>query len=104
MVVSRDNYSLRTMATNIQVAVRIRPFLPFETGSKSVIDVLPGEGDPPAEKIVRGRSVRIAGSSRNSHAFSFDRCFSGLADQIEIYNSLIVPLLNSCLEGYNATT
>mmetsp|Transcript_24424 Transcript_24424/g.54664 ORF Transcript_24424/g.54664 Transcript_24424/m.54664 type:complete len:1002 (+) Transcript_24424:261-3266(+) len=92
------------MATNIQVAVRIRPFLPFETGSKSVIDVLPGEDDPPAEKIVQGRSVRIAGSSRKSHAFTFDRCFSGLADQVEIYNSLIIPLLSSCLEGYNATT
>ena len=99
------------MATNIQVAVRIRPFLPFETGSKSVIDVLPGEEDPPAENIVQGRSVRI-GSSRNSHssrdsghhAFTFDRCFSGQANQIEIYNSLIVPLLKSCLEGYNATT
>ena len=32
------------MATNIQVAVRVRPFLPFEAGAKSCIEVLPGEG------------------------------------------------------------
>lgn len=24
--------------------------------------------------------------------------------QVELYESVIVPLLNSCLEGYNATT
>jgi hypothetical protein len=24
--------------------------------------------------------------------------------QVELYESVVVPLLNSCLEGYNATT
>ncbi len=41
---------------------------------------------------------------RDGHTFTFDKCFSGLATQVEIYNTLILPLLNSCLEGYNATT
>jgi hypothetical protein len=28
--------------TNIQVAVRVRPFLPYEAGSRSCIEILPG--------------------------------------------------------------
>ena len=50
------------MATNIQVAVRVRPFLPFEAGAKSCIDVLPGEDDNQAsshQKLSQGKSVRI---------------------------------------------
>ncbi|KAL7491325.1 hypothetical protein ACHAWT_000857 [Skeletonema menzelii] len=97
------------MATNIQVAVRVRPFLPFEAGAKSCIDVLPGEDDQQAsshQKLSQGKSVRIGShhAHRDGHTFTFDKCFSGLATQVEIYNTLILPLLNSCLEGYNATT
>jgi hypothetical protein len=127
------------MATNIQVAVRVRPFLPFEVGAKSCIEVLPGEYDdrPSPQKLSQGKSVRIVSflecsllsferdaanngfvylffyilrlqgshhAHRDGHTFTFDRCFSGLATQVEIYNTLILPLLNSCLEGYNATT
>jgi len=108
----------------IQVAVRIRPFLPFEAGSKSCIDVLPGEDDQNSStsttKISQGKSVHIGyhrhhnrdnSSSNNNgrqsldngHTFTFDKCFSGLANQVTIYKSLIVPLLENCLEGYNAT-
>ena len=51
------------MATNIQVAVRVRPFLPFEAGAKSCIDVLPGEDDNQEasshQKLSQGKSVRI---------------------------------------------
>jgi len=50
----------------IQVAVRIRPFLPFEAGSKSCIDVLPGEDDQSNSststtnnKLQQGKSVHI---------------------------------------------
>mmetsp|Transcript_5575 Transcript_5575/g.9477 ORF Transcript_5575/g.9477 Transcript_5575/m.9477 type:complete len:992 (+) Transcript_5575:43-3018(+) len=98
------------MATNIQVAVRVRPFLPFEAGAKSCIDVLPGEDDNQEasshQKLSLGKSVRIGShhAHRDGHTFTFDKCFSGLATQVEIYNTLILPLLNSCLEGYNATT
>eukprot|EP00581_Thalassiosira_minuscula_P006921 CAMPEP_0183703124 /NCGR_PEP_ID=MMETSP0737-20130205/983_1 /TAXON_ID=385413 /ORGANISM="Thalassiosira miniscula, Strain CCMP1093" /LENGTH=833 /DNA_ID=CAMNT_0025929829 /DNA_START=229 /DNA_END=2727 /DNA_ORIENTATION=- len=102
------------MATNIQVAVRVRPFLPFEAGSKTCIEVLPGEdhfGDS-GEKLSQGKSVHIGSGSSSSggvhgkdgHKFTFDRCFSGLATQVEIYTTLVVPLLKCCLEGYNATT
>ena len=94
-------------ATNIQVAVRVRPFLPFEAGSKSCIDVLPGE-DPSTEQqqLSQGKSVRIGSNHahRDGHTFTFDKCFSGLATQVELYSALVVPLLKSCLEGYNATT
>ena len=107
----------------IQVAVRIRPFLPFEAGSKSCIDVLPGQDDQNSSttKLQQGKSVHIGyhrhhnrdsngsnnGGGRqsldNGHTFTFDKCFSGLANQVTIYKSLIAPLLENCLEGYNAT-
>ena len=109
----------------IQVAVRIRPFLPFEAGSKSCIDVLPGDEDDQnnssTSKLSQGKSVHIGyhrhhnrdnsssnnGDGRqsldNGHTFTFDKCFSGLANQVTIYKSLIAPLLENCLEGYNAT-
>ena len=98
-------------STNIEVAVRVRPFLPFEAGSKSCIDVLPGSDDQdhhpttPAAQLSQGKSVRIGShhAHRDGHTFTFDRCFSGLATQVEIYKTLVVPLLTSCLEGYNAT-
>eukprot|EP00578_Thalassiosira_sp_NH16_P016541 CAMPEP_0181108648 /NCGR_PEP_ID=MMETSP1071-20121207/17742_1 /TAXON_ID=35127 /ORGANISM="Thalassiosira sp., Strain NH16" /LENGTH=1002 /DNA_ID=CAMNT_0023192265 /DNA_START=14 /DNA_END=3022 /DNA_ORIENTATION=+ len=102
-------------ANNIQVAVRVRPFLPFESGSKSCIDVLPGEDDDPSPpppsssstQLSQGKSVRIGPHGhvrRDGRTFTFDRCFSGLATQVEIYNTLVAPLLAKCLEGYNATT
>ena len=47
------------MATNIQVAIRIRPFLPFEAGAKSCIDVLPGVDDEQRTQLTQGKSVRI---------------------------------------------
>ena len=107
----------------IQVAVRIRPFLPFQAGSKTCIDVLPGEDDQNSSttKLQQGKSVHIgyhrhhnrdscsgnSGGGRqsldNGHTFTFDKCFSGLANQVTIYKSLIAPLLENCLEGYNAT-
>mmetsp|Transcript_27940 Transcript_27940/g.59587 ORF Transcript_27940/g.59587 Transcript_27940/m.59587 type:complete len:931 (+) Transcript_27940:153-2945(+) len=101
------------MATNIQVAVRVRPFLPFEAGSKSVIDVLQDEDHPSSSSsssqqlLSQGKSVRVAPHGhvhKDGHTFTFDKCFSGLASQVDIYRALIVPLLKSCLEGYNATT
>ena len=108
------------VATNIKVAVRVRPFLPFEAGSTSCIDVLPGSIDDdgglpassstsstssPSHQHSRGKSIRIASSiaNRDAHTFTFDQCFSGAATQAEIYDELITPLLSSCLEGYNAT-
>ncbi|KAL7484050.1 hypothetical protein ACHAW6_009695 [Cyclotella cf. meneghiniana] len=93
------------MSTNIQVAVRVRPFLPFEAGSKSCIDVL--RTDPDDSPPSQGNSVRIhsqAGNNKDGHTFTFDRCFGGGATQVELYQSLVLPLLRSCLEGYNATT
>lgn len=115
--------------TNIQVAVRVRPFLPAEAGSKSCIEVLPGDdqadlsiggGVGGQSRLTQGKSVRIGfhrhqghhphdghtqgGGHSEGHTFTFDKCFSGHATQVEIYQTLVVPLLTACLDGYNATT
>ncbi|KAL3777525.1 hypothetical protein ACHAWO_005509 [Cyclotella atomus] len=94
------------MATNIQVAVRVRPFLPFEAGSKSCIDVFsssPTSSSSSSSSHI-GNAVKIHHHNKEGHTFTFDKCFGGSVSQVELYESVVVPLLNSCLEGYNATT
>jgi kinesin family protein 4/21/27 len=89
------------MATNIQVAIRIRPFLPFESGSKSCIDVLSSTG---ASSPI-GNAVKLHHHNhKDGHTFTFDKCYGGSVTQVEVYQEVVVPLLRSCLEGYNATT
>lgn len=87
-------------ASNIQVAVRVRPFLPFEAGSKSCIDVLSTEGQTSSNI---GNAVKIHHHNKEGHTFTFDKCFGGSVTQVELYQEVVVPLLRSCLEGYNAT-
>jgi hypothetical protein len=91
------------MATNIQVAVRVRPFLPFEAGSKSCIDVFSSSPTSSSSSHI-GNAVKIHHHNKEGHTFTFDKCFGGSVSQVELYESVVVPLLNSCLEGYNATT
>lgn len=102
-----------TSSEGIRVAVRVRPFLPHESGSSSCVDV-----DGPSNQISIGRSDRStrnlmdangggAGGGRNvkpKKTFTFDHALSGNAPQHAVYDSCVSTLVSSCLEGYNATT
>ena len=47
-----------------------------------------------------------AGGSKvggNSKKFCFDACFSPKASQREVFNHAVRPLVDACLDGYNAT-
>ncbi len=39
----------------------------------------------------------------NSKKFLFDACFSPRATQREVFDYSVMPLVDACLDGYNAT-
>lgn len=78
---------------SIKVAVRVRPFLPFESGNVSVVKCL-------------GDQIEIAppaGVTISKNKFTFDATYDSESTQAQVYVKSIVPLVDSCLEGYNAT-
>uniref|UniRef100_A0A7S4R8S0 Kinesin motor domain-containing protein n=1 Tax=Ditylum brightwellii TaxID=49249 RepID=A0A7S4R8S0_9STRA len=98
-----------TESTSIQVAVRIRPFLPIEAGSKSCVEVLPGPHtslDPAADNgnLSIGKVIRIGNAQHKSNSFTFDHALSGKVPQSLVFATCVLPLLESCINGYNATT
>ncbi|KAI9208256.1 P-loop containing nucleoside triphosphate hydrolase protein [Polychytrium aggregatum] len=110
---------------SITVAVRVRPLLPKErmemndptfsyssggtdnnTAFKRLVQVLDSRVlifDP---KDPTARSIRTYDhrSRRNKEIrYSFDRVFSEEASQQEVYEGTVQPLIDSVLQGYNAT-
>jgi len=82
--------------TAIKVIVRIRPFLPFETGNVNVV-----------EALENGKTIKMD-PSKATHAvgrtqFTFDATYGIDSTQAQVFNKSIRPLVSSCMEGYNAT-
>lgn len=71
---------------NIQVFVRSRPLNNGE--KKGTIDIIP-------EK----RCIQM----HNNKVFSFDNVFSSQATQLDVYRSVVEPLVSQVIEGYNCT-
>lgn len=83
----------------IKVAVRCRIFLPFETkqgNTVSVVDVLPNDG-------IKIQPKQITSLDESRYRFTFDATYGQDSGQRDMFVRSIVPLVNSCLEGYNAT-
>lgn len=80
---------------NIQVYVRVRPMNAREYGIRSaeVIEV-----HPPKEIITR----HIA-DSKLTKKFTFDRTFGPDSKQHEVYETVVGPLIEEVLSGYNCT-
>lgn len=72
----------------VQVAVRVRPLLAMEAGSDRCLEVFQ-------------QSIQLGGHS--GPLLTFDRVFDSHTEQSAIFNECVVPLVGSCLEGYNAT-
>lgn len=81
---------------SIKVIVRIRPFLPFESGNVSVVSALEN-----------GKTIKID-PSQATHAvgrtqFTFDQTYGIDSTQAQVFTTSIRPLVASCMEGFNAT-
>lgn len=91
-----DNVAVnRDVSSTVQVAVRIRPLLAMEGDSDICIKVSHGD----STNIPN--ALQIGGTS--GPRFTFDYVYGTHVRQSEIYATKIDPLVNSCLEGYNAT-
>jgi Kinesin motor domain len=82
----------------VQVAVRVRPLLALEGDDENCLQVLPpyrnsGNRVPTA--------IQVGGPA--GPQFTFDQVFGMAADQIQVYELRVAPLITSCLDGYNAT-
>ena len=98
-------------ADTVRVVVRVRPLLPREAPAKCVTV----HGD--ARSLTIGDGERVDGheggehggarcgrrGGSGSHTFAFDHVYGEESSQAELYETTARPVVESCLEGYNAT-
>ena len=94
------------VTSSVRVAVRIRPFLPSETGTSGVIDVLPSSA---ANNASTGRhkrkrrqepvptSLQIGGPA--GAQFTYDAVHGTKSTQADLYLDTVRPLVRQCLKG-----
>lgn len=94
-VQSKRNNASRNGSNNIQVAVRIRPFLSFESGNSSCLTIPPGEED----------SIKLNYDSavKKPSQFTFDSAFDIDSTQNDVFEHCVMPLISACINGHNAT-
>ncbi|XP_022091821.1 kinesin-like protein KIF11-A [Acanthaster planci] len=82
---------------NIQVFVRCRPINDSERkrGSHKVVEVSQNKKDVQVNIEVAEKAA--------TKTFSFDKAFGPKAKQIEVYKSVVLPILDEVLMGYNCT-
>ena len=82
-------------ASAVQVAVRVRPLLSsLESGCGSCIHIQPTDLD-------YATSIQVGPES--GPTFTFDEVFPTTTTQLEVFEHKVSPLVERCLEGYNAT-
>ncbi|MEE6508535.1 hypothetical protein FKM82_021704 [Ascaphus truei] len=74
----------------VKVALRCRPLVPKEIndGCKTCLTFVPGE-----QQVIVG----------NEKSFTYDYVFDPSAEQEEVFNTAVAPLIKGLFEGYNAT-
>ncbi|KAJ3337910.1 kinesin motor protein cin8 [Gonapodya sp. JEL0774] len=85
--------------TNIQVVVRLRPRSTKEIRDNSPALITAGGSGA----IGREVNVRMFSSEATHKTYTFDRVFGPEADQENIYNGVVQPILEEVLMGYNCT-
>lgn len=80
----------------IKVIVRCRPFLRFEAGHESVVNVL-------KDKQIKIQPPQLTTLDPDRYTFTFDAAYGSDSSQNDLYIKSVTPLVESCVEGYNAT-
>lgn len=80
----------------IRVIVRCRPFLGFESGNKCVVDILPDDQ-------IKINPLNDTSLDPDRYTFTFDAAYPLESTQPQVFKRSIKPLVNACLQGYNAT-
>lgn len=84
---------------NIQVAVRCRPrnSQEIKSGSADVVDI-----NNQTKEITVRQDMNYMDKGNNK-TFSFDKVFGPKSKQIDIYQSMVCPVIDEVLQGYNCT-
>ncbi|PYH91239.1 kinesin-domain-containing protein [Aspergillus ellipticus CBS 707.79] len=84
--------------TSIHVVVRCRGRNEREIKEKSGVVVSTPEG-------VKGKTVELSmgPNALANKAYTFDKVFSAAADQVAVYEDVVLPIVNEMLAGYNCT-
>ncbi|XP_078269009.1 kinesin-like protein KIF11 [Rhinoraja longicauda] len=85
-------------AKNIQVVVRCRPLSLLERKSNGSIAV---DCDPIKKEVAVRSSV--LGCEKAAKKYTFDMVFGPNAKQIDVYKSVVYPILDEVINGYNCT-
>jgi kinesin family protein 11 len=83
--------------TNVQVAVRCRPVNADErkSGQPSIVTC---DSESKSIKIAYGPSGK-----KQIKNFTFDKVFGMYSRQEEVFDSMVRPIVDECLEGFNCT-
>jgi len=103
---THDAIESSSSGDSIQVAVRIRPFLPFEAGHAAVLQLSSGSGTCKSIQLVPSMEDEYYHSFSNSstkRTYTFDAAFGAASTQNMVYQDCVAPLVKACLDGYNAT-
>jgi hypothetical protein len=92
---SRTSNNNDVVSSSVMVAVRIRPLLALEAGSDRCLTVLHQTA------AVIPCSLRLGGPT--GPRFTFDHVYDCLSHQSAVFDNSCQPLVQSCLQGYNAT-
>jgi hypothetical protein len=94
------------MAETVKVVVRCRPFSQKEkdAGHSNIVNIDPNAAsvaiiDPRQSTSVLGNTA----APEPPKSFTFDSAFDWNARQIDVYNTIGRPIVDSVLEGYNGT-
>jgi hypothetical protein len=80
----------------VQVAVRIRPMLPFEAGTTQCVEAL-------SSNVANGALTIVRLGGAMGPKFTFDEVFPISSSQLDVFEHRVAPLVANLLEGYNAT-
>ena len=89
--------SVKTMGTNVQVAVRCRPLNGEErkTGQPCVVAC---DSEAKSIKVSYGPAGK-----KTTKAFNFDRVFGMYSTQEEVFDQVVRPIVDETLAGFNCT-
>lgn len=86
-----------TSLCNVKVAVRCRP-VNAEERKTSQATVVACESETKSIKVSYGPTGK-----KTNKTFNFDKVFGQYSTQEEVFESVVRPIVQECLEGFNCT-
>ena len=82
---------------NIKVAIRARP-LNEQEKARSANQIITCDNERKQVRLQYG-----AGKKEVSKSFQFDKVFNQYSTQSEVFNMMVAPVVEECMQGFNCT-